>query len=198
MLKYFLNFFRYLIFRNPIKILFLLSAIITFNYAGSFKNGLSKIEVVTETQKGPDWIYVVVEKGNSSGYDLLVSNKKEKLVDGFLTEVQYNDLNILFWILFTLSTIFTLVSTFIGIVNDDEDISWDIDGCRKSAARSLIYCELENDTYYYMALGRLIEKSSNQLQPHRISCDSLEYIKQCPKFSTKTQKRNNLLHSIGI
>lgn len=198
MIKYLLNLIKAIIFENPLKITFMVVSIISFYFAGSFQNSTKKIEVVSQTKRGPDYVYTVVNKGTSDGYDIVVSDKEEKIIDGCLIKEDYNDVNVLFWILFGISTIILVVATFIGIVGDDDDISWNIQECKKSAAQSLLYCELENNTFYYMALGRLIQKSNTQLDPYRVKCDSLEYIKKCPKFSTKTQKRNNLLDSIGI
>lgn len=198
MIKYLLNLIRSLIFKNPIKISFLIASITTFHFAGSFQNSTKKIEVVSQVKRGNEHVYTVVNKGTSDGYDVYVSDKEERIIDGCLIDEDYNDLNVLFWILFGILTIIFVVTTFIGMINDDDDVSWEFEKCKELAAQSLLYCELENDVFYYMALGRLIQKSNTQLDPYRIKCYSLDYIKKCPKFSTKTQKRNNLLDKIGI
>jgi hypothetical protein len=53
-----------------------------------------------------------------------------------------------------------------------------------------------------MAFGRLIGKSDTQINPRRVSDHFNTYffsdLRKCPRFSTKTQNRNNLLDKLGI
>ena len=88
------------------------------------------------------------------------------------------------------------------MANDDGDIGWDLNRCQERSINNLIYCELEGDTFYYMAFGRLIGKSKTQLKSRSIAdsfyIHTLSDLKKCPIFSTKKQNRNNILDKLGI
>jgi hypothetical protein len=202
MIRYSLSVIWQLIITNPIKVTALTIAIVSFNYAGSFHNGTYKEPVVSEIKDGSTWIYLTRNSANSSGYEVMTSATKEKLVDGSLVLDDYNDINVVFWIFFVISTLIFSITTIIGWINDDDDISWDLDGCLANSLNNIIYCELEDGVYYYMAFGRLIGKSNTQINPRRVSDHfntySLSDLRKCPRFSTKTQNRNNLLDKLGI
>jgi hypothetical protein len=191
-----------LIITNPIKITALIVAIISFNFADSVKNSTYKKPIVTEFKDEATWVYISRSNNNQSGYEIISSSHKKKLVDNCLILVDYNALNVIFWILFGISSLFFVISVIVGLVTGDTDVSWDLEDCQEQATNSIIQCELEDGVFYYTALGRLIGKSEHQISPQRI-CDtfkvySLSNVKKCPKFSTKTEKRNNLLDKLGI
>jgi hypothetical protein len=202
MIRYSLSVIWQLIITNPIKITALVIAIISWNYAGSFQNGTYKEPVVSEVKDGSTWIYLTRNSGNSSGYEVMTSATKEKLVDGSLVLDDYNGINVVFWIFFVISALIFSITTIIGWINDDDDISWDLDECLANSLNNIIYCELEDGVYYYMAFGRLIGKTDIQINPRRVSDHfktySLSDLRKCPRFSTKTQNRNNLLDKLGI
>jgi hypothetical protein len=202
MIRYFLGVTWQLIITNPIKILALILAIVSYNYAGSFKSGTYKQPIVKEFNDGGIWVYIARSTNNSSGYEVMTTQSKQKLVNNCLLLEDYDDRNILLWILFGLTLLVFVISTIIGLLNGDDDIGWDLDSCQEISINNLIYCELEGDTFYYMAFGRLIGQSKTQLKSRRIAdsfhIHSLSDLKKCPKFSTKTQKRNNLLDKLGI
>lgn len=202
MIRYSLGVIWQLIITNPIKIAALVIAIVSFNYAGSFQNGTYKEPVVSEIKDGSTWIYLTRNSGNSSGYEVMTSATKEKLVDGSLVLDDYNDINVVFWIFFVISVLIFSITTIIGWINDDDDVSWALTRCLEKAMNDIIYCELEDGVYYYMAFGRLIGKSDIQINPRRVAdrfhTYSLFDLRKCPKFSTKNQNRNNLLNKLGI
>jgi len=202
MIRYFLGVIWQLIITNPIKIATLVIAIVSFNYADSFQNGTYKEPVVAEFNDNSTWVYLTRNSSNSSGYEVMTSATKEKLVDGSLVLDDYNDLNVFFWIFFVISGLIFSITTIIGWIGGDDDISWDLNGCLEKTLNDIIYCELEGDVYHYMAFGRLIGKSKTQINPRRVSDHfntySLFDLRKCPKFSTKTQNRNNLLDKLGI
>jgi hypothetical protein len=202
MIRYFLGVIWQLIIKNPIKIVAMILAIISYNYTGSFKSGTYKEPIVKEFNDGGNWVYIARSTNNSSGYEVMTSQSKQKLVDNCIVLEDYDDRNVLLWILFGLTSLIFVISTIIGLLNSDDDIGWDLDSCQERSINNLIYCELEGDTFYYMAFGRLIGQSKTQLKSIRIADSfhiySLSDLKKCPKFSTKTQKRNNLLDKLGI
>jgi hypothetical protein len=202
MIRYFLGVIWQLIIKNPIKIVAMILAIISYNYAGSFKSGTYKESIVKEFNDGGNWVYIARSTNNSSGYEVMVSQSKEKLVDNCIVLEDYDDRNVLLWILFGLTSLVFVISTIIGLANDDGDIGWDLNRCQERYINNFIYCELEGDTFYYMAFGRLIGKSKTQLKSRSIAdsfyIHTLSDLKKCPKFSTKNQKRNNILDKLGI
>jgi hypothetical protein len=202
MVRYYLGVIWQLIITNPIKIVALILAIISYNYAGSFKSGTYKQPIVKEFNDGGIWVYLARSTNNSSGYEVMTTQSKQKLVDNCLVLEDYDDRNVLLWILFGVTLLVFVISTIIGLLNGDDDIGWDLDSCQERSINNLIYCELEGDTFYYMAFGRLIGQSKHQLKSRSIAdsfrIHSLSDLKKCPKFSTKTQKRNNLLDKLGI
>ena len=67
----------------------------------------------------------------------------------------------------------------------------------------MIYCEEENGNFYYFALGRLIDKRNKQVSrsysiTRELGIDGFRDLYRCPKYQTKTQKRETLLNKIGI
>jgi hypothetical protein len=202
MISYLLRLIWQVVITNPIKISTLTAAIICYNYAGSFKNSTYKEPVVFEYDDNSTWIYLIRSQSNSSGYDIMKFASKQKLTDGCLVLEDYNDFNILFWVLFSLLVLYFLINVIMGWVTDDDDISWDLYGCQSKSINDIIYCDTENGKFYYMALGRLVGESGVQINPQRVSehfnVHSLSDLRKCPKFCTKKQNRNNLLNKLGI
>lgn len=111
--------------------------------------------------------------------------------------MSYSDMNILLWIIFGIGLLWTIV----GIFTDDYDQNWNYDTNWRKSLLSLLNVELENDTYHYMALGRLIGKSKKSLTSRALDnfgVTSLTDIYLCPKFQTKNIKRNNIISKLGI
>ena len=202
MIRYFLGVTWQLIITNPIKILALIIAIISYNYAGSFKSGTYKEPIAKEFNDGGIWVYISRSNNNSTGYEVMTSQSKQKLVDNCLILEDYDYRNVLLWALFGVTSLVFVISTIIGLVNDDNDLGWDLDSCQEKSINNLIYCELEGDTFYYMALDRLIGQSKTQLKSRSIAdsfyIHTLSDLKKCPIFSTKKQNRNNILDKLGI
>jgi len=201
-LKVVFNFTKYLILKNPIKTVMSIVAIITFNYAGTFPGEWQYYDLVSVAKDGNTYVYVIESQGSDNNYELYTSNKKEVIKNNQLRQWNYNDVNILLYIVFGILTLIIIFGTFLGLVNDDDDIGWEFNTCYEKSVKDIIYCELEDGVFYYMALGRLIGKSKTQIASRRI-CDhfnvySLTDIRRCPKFSTKSQNRNNLLDKLGI
>jgi hypothetical protein len=68
--------------------------------------------------------------------------------------------------------------------------------------RNLVYCEYEDDEYIYMCQGRLLGKSNTNIKYSRVLSHFSIYghkdLMLCPKFKTKTEKRDSNLKKIGI
>ena len=203
-LKLILNFIKYLIIENPIKLILIAGAVVAFNFAGTIKGGYEYYNLVSKTKDGNTYVYVVNSKSQSdSGYEVFTSDKPEVVKNGQLQVWDYNDFNILLYVVGSILTIIVLIATIIGLANDDDDIGWEFVSCYLRGITTLIYCELEGDTYYYMIMGRLIEKRKDQIRftsnlAKEFRIFNISDVFRLPKFSTKTQKRNNILDKLGI
>jgi hypothetical protein len=204
-LKLVLNFIKYLVIKNPIKLLMVVAAIVTFNYAGTIPGGYEYYDIVSQSKDGNTNIYVIRshEQNSENPYDVYSSNKPEKIENNQLKFWDYHDGNILIWAVFGILSLLITIFTIIGLANDNDDIGWDIEDCYTLSISTLIYCELEGDTYHYMIMGRLIDKRKDQLRytsnvAREMRIFNMSDVFRLPKFSTKTQKRNNNLDKLGI
>ncbi len=203
-LKLVLNFIKYLVIKNPIKLLMVVGAIVSFNYAGTIPGGYEYHDIAAQTKDGNTNIYVIrSHNGGENPYDVVSSNKPEKVQNNQLVYYEYHDGNIVIWIIFGILCLLIIIFTIIGLANDDDEIGWEIEDCYQLSISTLIYCELEGDTYYYMIMGRLIEKRKDQLRytsnlAREMRIFNMSDVFRLPKFSTKTQKRDNILDKLGI
>lgn len=203
-LKLILNFIKYLVIKNPIKLLMVVGAIVAFNYAGTIPGGYEYYDIAAQAKDGNTNIYVIrSHDGGENPYDVVSSNKEEKVENNRLVYYDYHDANILLWIVFGILSLLIVIFTIIGLANDDDEIGWEIEDCYTLSISTLIYCELEGYTYYYMIMGRLIEMRKDQLRytsnvAREMRIFNMSDVFRLPKFSTKTQKRNNNLDKLGI
>jgi len=204
-LKLILNFIKYLVIKNPIKLLMVVAAIVTFNYAGTIPGGYEYYDIAAQAKDGNTYVYVIrSHDGGGNPYDIVSSNKPEKIQNNQLVYYyDYHDGNIFLWIIFGILSLLITIFTIIGLANDDDDVGWEIEDCYTLSISTLIYCELEGDTYYYMIMGRLIEMRKDQIRytsnlAREMRIFNMSDVFRLPKFSTKTQKRNNNLDKLGI
>ena len=203
-LKLILNFIKYLIIENPIKLIMIVASVIAFNFAGTIKGGYEYYNIVSQVKDGNTYVYVTNSKSESNnGYEVYTSDKPEVIKNGQIQVWDYNDANVLLYIIGSILTLIVLIVTIVGLVNDDDDIGWNIESCYQRSISTLIYCESEGDTYYYMIMGRLIDKRKDQIRytsnvAREMRIYNMSDVFRLPKFSTKTQKRDNLLDKLGI
>jgi hypothetical protein len=203
-LKLILNFIKYLVIKNPIKLLMVVAAIVAFNYAGTIPGGYEYYDIAAQAKDGNTYVYVIrSHDGGENPYDIVSSNKPEKVQNNQLVYYDYHDGNIVIWVIFGILCLLIVIFTIIGLVNDDDDVGWEIEDCYTLSISTLIYCELEEDTYYYMIMGRLIEMRKDQMRyssnlAREMRIFTMSDVSRLPKFSTKTQKRKNNLDKLGI
>lgn len=203
-LKLAFNFIKYLLIKNPIKLLMVVGAIVAFNYAGTIPGEYEYYDIAAQTKDGNTNIYVIrSHNGSENPYDVVSSNKPEKIQNNQLVYYDYHDGNIVIWIIFGILCLLIVIFTIIGLLNNDDDTGWGIEDCYTLSISTLIYCELEGDTYYYMIMGRLIEMRKDQIRytsniARELRIFNISDINRLPKFSTKTQNRNNILNKLGI
>jgi hypothetical protein len=201
-LKFFLTFLLELVKTNIVKTIFVVVSIISFHYAGTFPDTTDTYNVVTETKVENTYIYVyeTISDNQIKYENIWQDGKPLEVKDGLISLQSYSGFNILFWVIFSISTLLVVIaSLFMG----DTDVSWDIEESWKEAFSTLIYCEEENGVFYYFALGRLISKRDRQISrsyrpASELSISGFRDLYRCPKYQTKTQRRETLLNKIGI
>ena len=201
-LKFSFVFLLELIKTNIVKTIFLITAIVSFNYAETFPPSTDTYKIVAETKVENTFIYVyeTISENKVQYENVWQEGKPLEVKNGVITSQSYNGFNIFFWVLFGILTVILIICTF---VNDD-DIGWEIEDSWTTSFTTLIYCEEENGEFYYFALGRLISKRDKQIISggYRITTelqiDGFRDLYRCPKFQTKTQRRETLLNKIGI
>lgn len=200
-IKFTLTLLFELIKTNIAKTIFLIVAIVSFNFAETFPPSTDTYHVVAETKVDNTYIYVCESiSDNKVQYDnVWQKGKPLEVKNGVISMTGYNGLNVLFWVLFGISVAVITICTFIN----DDDAGWEFGDCWDEAFCTLIYCEEENGEFYYFALGRLITKTDRQVSRHykitnELRIDGFRDLYRCPKYQTKTQKRETLLNKIGI
>jgi len=202
-LKFTLTFLLELIKTNIVKTIFVIGAIIGFNYAGTFPDSIDTYKIVAETKVENTYIYVyeTISDNKVKYENIWQEGKPLEVKDGVIKLPSYNGFNIFFWILFGVPVVVLVIAAFVGI--GDDDIGWGLEDAWKEAFCTLIYCEEENGYFYYFALGRLISKTDRQIGrnyriTHELSIGGFRDLYRCPKYQTKTQRRETLLNKIGI
>jgi hypothetical protein len=200
-LKFTLTLLFELIRTNIFKTIYLTLAIISFNLAGTFPDSTDTYNVVAETKVKNTYIYVyeTISDNKVKYENIYQEGKPLEVKNGVITTQSYNGFNIFFWVLFVISVIVLVIATFIS----DDDVNWEFQDAWLEAFTSLIYCEEENGEFYYFALGRLISKTDRQVgRNYRITnelrIEGFRDLYRCPKYQTKTQRRETLLNKIGI
>lgn len=202
-LKFTLTFLLELIKTNIVKTIFIIIAIIGFHYADTFPDSIDTYSVVTETKVKNTYIYVyeTISDNKVKYENIWQEGKPLEVKDGVIKIPSYNGFNIFFWILFGVPVVVLVIAAPVGI--GDDDIGWGLEDAWKEAFCTLIYCEEENGYFYYFALGRLISKTDRQIVrnyriTHELGIDGFRDLYRCPKYQTKTQRRETLLNKIGI
>ena len=200
-IKYLLIFIKSLIFNNKIKFLFLLINSILFHYAGTIPNSINDNKIIKEVQVD-DRTYLYIRssvQNNQINYDIIQSDKPQKVTNGILTTSEYHGGNIALWVFFGIISIILIVYT---CITWNESEVCEINDCLEEAFLSLVVCEFEDGKYYYTCCGKLLGVSVNKRRHEYILGDfgvgGFDELKTCPKFETKTQRRDRSLKELGI
>lgn len=193
--KLFILHFYYLIVKNPMKIIYLTMALITYNYAGTIKDDKNEVEVVNHFTSDNKYLYVYKKaKENRIEYDVHISDKEEKLVDGMLIYYSYNGVNLIMWILFVISAALFIGSVLIG--RNDDDIGWSSDECFNDSLKWFIKCDKIDGRYHYHAFNKLISEDTYTHSSFRV--DSFSDLRVLPTYHSKTEVRDKILKKIGL
>lgn len=196
-----------LIKENPVKIILLIScvvsSIIIFN--DTFPDVKDKYTITIDTVTSNTHLYIIenITEGNSKKYELCVFNEPQTIENGKLISYSSSNFNIIFWILFIISGVIVIIGTIGGWLGE-ENAGWDFNNTWDEAFKSLINCEFENGKYYYTARGRLIKVLDRPISSRgrgilsELNCNGFKDLRICPKFKTKSQKRESNLDKLGI
>jgi YD repeat-containing protein len=200
-LKFTLNLLFELIRTNIVKTIFIIAAVVSFNLAGTFPDTIDTYNIVAETKVGNTYIYVyeTIHDNKAQYENICQEGKPIEVKNGVITNQSYSGFNILFWVLFVILSIILIICLF----GDNSDTNWEFEDAWLTAFTSLISCEEEGGEFYYFALGRLISKTDRQIGrnyriTHELRIDGFRDLYRCPKYQTKTQRRETLLNKIGI
>jgi hypothetical protein len=182
---------------NIIKTIFLVLAIIGFHFSQRYTEDIHSTKTADFVIKaGTNYTYFFA-KTNDGDYSSMTTKNPLKNNTYSYTETQddYYFFQTLGWI----CVIILVIGFFIGL--SDGDISWDFDECLEKSLSFLISCNIEDDKFYYMALGRLLRKSDKQLGGYHsitreLNIRNFSDILNCPKFKTRSQKRGELLDKL--
>jgi hypothetical protein len=200
-IKYLLSFIKELIFNNKIKFIFIVIACVLFYYAGTIPNSIVSNRIVKEIQIDNE-TYLYIRSGvqnNQINYDIIQSDKPQKVTNGILLTSEYHGGNVALWVLFGIISLILFINTVVTW-NDEE--GWEIEECLEESFLSLVECEFEGDKYYYTCCGKLLGVRDNKVNHQYILGEfrvrGFDELKTCPKFETKTQRRDRSLKELGI
>jgi len=200
LLKFSTIFLLNLIRNNVAKVLFVFLLIVSFNLAGTFPMRTVEKRIVDSLQVGNRYLYTA-EKivSNEITYELLQFDTRLSIQDNKIRFQESNELNVLFWVLFSVSGAILLVLSIIAWGGED-DASWNFKRSWEEAFSSVITCEFENGKFHYIAFDRLLDVRDNRIDRHatNFGIRGFRDLNMCPKFQTKVFKRENALNRLGI
>ena len=183
--------------KNILKTIFVALAITGFHFSHYYTEDVIESKTATHVIKtGKNYTYFFEEGDNRYStmvFDGPLKNNTYVYKD---TQGEYIWLQVLGWV----SLIILVIAFFMGL--GDDEVSWEFYECMEKSLSFLIYCEFEDNKFYYFALGRLIKKSDRQINDyyhniaHELNIHSFSDILNCPKFMTRSQKRGKLLDKL--
>ena len=208
-IKFTLFFLFQLIKENPAKIIIIAITCVMFYFAGKIPDSIAEYDVA----KNDDGTYQCLKIDNNYvfvckdidhdkiKYTCVWDSKEIPIKNGKIYLSSYHPGNMFLWIGFFICLLVVIVGTLIG----DNAVGWNLDRCKEVAFSKLITCEEENGEYYYFALGRLIQRRTMPLDPKRwpdnidvLGVSSFSQLKVCPKYQTKSQRRNSIIRNLGL
>lgn len=199
-LKFSILFLFNLIKHNPTKVIYIIIAIVSFYFAGTIPDARFEEKIDGSIIVNNQYLYIKeYVSDNTIKYEIIQSDKPLVIKDSKYIHYDYSGFNIALWVTFGISLGLMILCTIVGWAGD-EDASWNIKGSWRESFICLIYCELENDKYHYMALDRLIIIQDRRLSSCQVEqlISGFKDLRLCPKYKTKTQKREDNLSKLGI
>lgn len=179
-----------LIRENIFKTIFITLTCIFFSYAGSIPDQPHERTILKEMQMNGEWVYLYK---TSDGIEAYSQIEREKLVGKDKNIVKWKEYaggNAVLWLGFIVFSIITIVMMC------SNEGRWDFSDVFENTIKYYIICEIEDNVYVYTIFGRLIEKSSYQTT--RFNICKLRDITILPKYTLRSDKRNDKLSQLGI
>lgn len=204
MIKLRLQWLLNLIWFNGTKITLLFviffSIYIINNY--EFDKNYESIKYLKEVEVNGDWIYISKEiENNEEKYVINSFDKKQKVKGDTIYTETASGWDILNGVILVVSIITFIVLFIMNWLNSLNPFR--LDKVFQKTIEDNITCELENDTYYYFILERLIVKANNAIRLSDVvyklgykDIDNISKIKTLPIYKTKTTSRNEKLEKI--
>jgi hypothetical protein len=177
---------------NPVKILLILIPIFLIPnryYFGEYSYG--KTPIIKEMTYGDEYLYLYkTVSDNQIKYKVLNFDTKQKIVDGNLIDKDYTFFFYFSFVASSISTVILIIWLFVD--------GWPFREARLKTISRWIYCELEEDVYYYFFGDRYLGKSKVDIKDrlYKLEVSSLSDIRLRPVFKTKSMKREDKLDEL--
>lgn len=199
-LNWLLNLFWFNVTKITLAIVIFFSIYISNNY--KFEKRYESLKYLKEVEVNGDWLYISKKIENSEEKYVITSfDKKQKVKGDIIYYEATNGWEILTFVILIISIISIIVIFIMNWINDHGPFG--LDRVFQKTIEDNITCEIENDTYYYFILGRLIVKGNSSMRLSDIvyrleskDINRISKIKTLPIYKTKTTTRNEKLEKI--
>ena len=199
-LNWLLNLFWFNVTKITLAIVIFFSIYISNNY--KFEKRYESLKYLKEVEVNGDWLYISKKIENSEEkYVINTFDKKQKVRGNIIYYETTNGWEILTFVILIISIISIIVIFIMNWINDHGPFG--LDRVFQKTIEDNITCEIENDTYYYFILGRLIVKGNSSMRLSDIvyrleskDINRISKIKTLPIYKTKTTTRNEKLEKI--
>lgn len=195
-----LNLLWFNVTKITLSIVIFFSIYIINNY--KFEKRYESVKYLKEVEVNGEWLYISKEiENNEEKYVINSFDKKQKVNGDIIYYEATNGWEILTFAILIISIISFIVIFIMNWINHYGPFG--LDRVFEKTIEDNITCELENDTYHYFILGRLIVKSANIIRLSDIvyrledkGINRIRKIKTLPLYKTKTTTRNEKLEKI--
>lgn len=199
-LNWLLNLLWFNVTKITLSIVIFFSIYISNNY--KFEKRYESLKYLKEVEVNGDWLYISKKIENSEEKYVINSfDKKQKVRGNIIYYEATNGWEILTFVILIISIISIIVIFIMNWINDHGPFG--LDRVFQKTIEDNITCEIENDTYYYFILGRLIVKGNSSMRLSDIvyrleskDINRISKIKTLPIYKTKTTSRNEKLEKI--
>ena len=199
-LNWLLNLLWFNVTKITLAIVIFFSIYISNNY--KFEKSYASVKYLKEVEVNGEWLYISKEiKNNEEKYVINSFDKKQKVSGNIIYYETTNGWEILTFVILIISIISIIVIFIMNWINDHGPFG--LDRVFQKTIEDNITCEIENDTYHYFILGRLIVKGANIINLHDVvyrleskGINRIRKIKTLPLYKTKTTSRNEKLEKI--
>lgn len=199
-LNWLLNLLWFNVTKITLSIVIFFSIYISNNY--KFEKSYASVKYLKEVEVNGEWLYISKEiKNNEEKYVINSFDRKQKGNGDIIYYEVSNGWEILTVAILIISIISFIVIFIMNWINHYGPFG--LDSVFQKTIEDNITCEIENDTYHYFILGRLIVKSANIINLHDLvyrleskGINRISKIKTLPIYKTKTTSRNEKLEKI--